>query len=266
MKWFVVALVFLNAAFFGWAYNERIKVELANEDFTLRYPDTEPPRLMLLSETPLPPGTAPGEGSLPAAIGGARAVQELPTEVREFSEDVTRLLADVEPAKGDICISFGPIVMQQQAQILFEWARERALDARERFTEEQNREFFWIYLAPSQSGDVLSQTIRDLESKGIQDYRLISRGNLKNAISLGLFAFRWEVEARVRDLSSKGYHPLVVPYRDTGRLYWIDARFNSSVLVDELLATSPASGYSKENVACETVDLIAADTTPRPDS
>lgn len=267
MKWLAVIMVVLNAAFFGWAYNERVKIELANEDFTLQSPAADTPELLLLSEAQLPPARPPGEGSLPAAMAtSARAMQELPTEVREFSEDVTRLLADVEPAKGDLCISFGPIAMQQQAQTLLEWARARAQAVRERFTEEQDREFFWIYLAPSKSSEALSQTIKNLEKEGIQDYQLISRGNLKNAISLGLFAFRWEVEARVRALSSKGYHPLVVPYRDTGRLYWLDARFDSNTLTDEVLAAPPAAGYSKERVTCESVDLIAGEAPPRPDS
>ena len=259
MKWFTVILVVLNAAWFGWAYSDGQKIRLTNEEIALEAP-ADIPTLTLLSEAELPLRIEQD------ATAGWQGEQELPAEVREFSADLTRLLADTlgeEPGAatpGTSCVSMGPIILRQQARHLHDWLNEKAQAVRERYTEDRAQEFFWIYLSPDSSTNFVSQTIQNLEEQGIENYQLISRGNLKNAISLGLFAFRWEVEARIKDLRSKGYHPLVVPYRENDRLYWVDVRLDNSALKRGLLASPPASGYSKQSVSCAAVDLARPDS------
>ncbi len=259
MKWFAVILVVLNAAWFGWAYSDGQKIRLANEESTLEAP-ADIPTLTLLSEAELPLRIEP---DITTSLQGE---QELPAEVREFSADLTRLLADTldggtgAAAPGTSCVSLGPIILQQQARHLHDWLNDKVQAVRERYTEDRSHEFFWIYLSPDSSSNFVSQTIQNLEEQGIENYQLISRGNLKNAISLGLFAFRWEVDARIKDLRDKGYHPLVVPYRESDRLYWVDVRLDNSALKRGLLANPPASGYSKRSVSCAAADLARPDS------
>ena len=68
------------------------------------------------------------------------------------------------------------------------------------------------------------ETIKSIREKGIRDYRLISQGNLQNAISMGLFSSQASVNKRLRELEKKGYKPIVVPYSDGKRAYWVDAQ------------------------------------------
>ena len=116
----------------------------------------------------------------------------------------------------------------------------------------RTRQFFWVYLEPTTEA-AANQYIDDLENRGFTDYLLIRRGNLKNAISLGLFRSQDSVNRRLAELSEKGYKPVVVPRFETTDQYWLSAQLaaehsDTLELPESLLEEAKAS-----EIDCEAI-------------
>ena len=101
-------------------------------------------------------------------------------------------------------------------------------------------------------------TIQELKDRGINDYRLISHGNLENAISLGLFSSQASVNGRLRELEQKGYKPVVVPYYDNKRLFWVDVRLRESNVPLDSVFTGFPSRYNYVPVSCDKIAMDLA--------
>jgi hypothetical protein len=92
------------------------------------------------------------------------------------------------PESGS-CFSFGPVADESQATM--------------RHKDEQSRQLFWVDLAPQDSRQEAIVTIKTIRAKGVEDVRLISGGNLQNAISMGLFSSQAAVNKRLSELEKK---------------------------------------------------------------
>ncbi len=151
------------------------------------------------------------------------------------------------------CFRFGPIPDEQAINSLFDWFTSRNVWANVIFDEENGGQLFWIYLAPQQTRDGAIALLQDLKVKGIDDTRLINKGTLVNAISLGLFSTQAAVNSRLIELKDKGFTPVVVPYSDVNRIYWLDVVIvNSTDIIDEVIYGQP-SRYMSVPISCEEI-------------
>ena len=92
--------------------------------------------------------------------------------------------------------------------------------------------------------------IEVFRDRGIRDFRLISKGDLENAISMGLFSSQASVNRRLQELQKEGFKPVVVPYSDGKRAYWVDAELGGdSELVEQVFNDYP-SKFSSVPVNC----------------
>jgi len=136
---------------------------------------------------------------------------------------------------------------------LSDWFKSRRASADLRHEDETGRQLFWIYLAPQDNRTEAMDTIQNLKDQGISDYRLIDRGNLENAISMGLFSSQASVNERLRELERRGYKPIVVPYYDNKRIYWVDVRLRQTgVPLEQVFAGFP-SRYNYIPVDCDKI-------------
>ena len=153
------------------------------------------------------------------------------------------------------CFSFGPLAEEIMALGLSDWFKSHRAAASMRYKDEQGRQLFWMYLSPQDSKTEALDTIRELKNRGISDYRLINRGNLENAVSLGLFSNQAAVNERLRELQQKGYKPIVVPYYDNKRLYWVDVKLREAgVPLDKVFEGFP-SRYNYVPVDCGKITI-----------
>ena len=205
MKWLVIALLTANLAFFGWHYNQQ--VETAMREATVRKPpaSTAPP-LQLLAEL----------GTLPAQKAGDGASATAPT-VAPTAEVHAHIPA------ADRCLDIGPFDDSAVRDRLRDWLREYVARLQTRAEAMRQRQFFWVYLEPT-SDESAQQSLADLRAHGVTDYMLIRRGDLKNAISLGLFRSQDSVNRRLAEMTEKGYQPIVVPRFETSERYWVSAQ------------------------------------------
>lgn len=203
MRLLAVALLALNAVAFGW---QVYRVE----------PEPAPPRLQdpgvasltLLAEVEAPPPGLTSESD-------AEAVSS-----PESSEPV-----DDTPAAGEpewLCFTLGPFLEPERAATLAEQIRERGLPASERPLEQREVSSYWVYLAPQPSRAEALSVARQLAQRGVKDYYVVTSGESRNAVSLGLFSEQARAERRARDIRKLGFSPeLEVRYR-TKTLIWVD--------------------------------------------
>jgi hypothetical protein len=102
------------------------------------------------------------------------------------------------------------------------------------------------------------ETIKDLRNKGASDFRLITGGNLANAISLGVYSSQASVNDRLGELQEKGYTPVVVPYATGKRIFWVDAWFSGDPGQLEQLLSGFPSRYNYVPVDCGKIDMAPA--------
>ena len=270
MKWVFILLLLVNVVYFGWELKRQTSIDLQKPvvvnsvtgdsgqlvliterdagDQTLKVPVAP-----VLENTEMGNSTAartPEPGGSQDAGPGEQSTDNLVAELPDID------LSGIDAGVGKYyCFTFGPLAEEIMAVGLSDWFKSRRATAIMRHRDEKGRQLFWMYLSPQDNRTEAMDTIRELQDQGIKDYRLINRGNLENAISLGLFSNQAAVNERLRELQQKGYKPIVVPYYDNKRLYWVDVRLRETgVPLDKVFGGFP-SRYNYVPVDCSKIAM-----------
>ncbi|MEQ8663806.1 MAG: hypothetical protein RLW62_23555 [Gammaproteobacteria bacterium] len=235
-RWLAIALLLANAVLFGWLYRDSVQVR-AREVIAHAPLPKDTPTLTLLGEL----------GQLPPAKAGAE-----PASGAAPSADSSEVLAHVTAA--DRCLSAGPFANAAERDRFRDWLRDYVARINTRAESTRERRFFWVYLEPT-SDEEARQSMDALQRRGVTDTLLISRGDLRNAISLGLFRSQDSVNRRLAEMSEKGFKPVVVPQFETTERYWVDARlaaeYGDTLDIPESLLAGEASAAT---VDCAVLD------------
>lgn len=273
MKWLFIFLLLGNVVYLGWELDRETSMRVSRQSSLPRIP-ADADRLRLVQELQsLPPLRDSEVVSVPAAPVAAETTTPAGTPVAEdIAGDVNAGEGADEPLDGftvsggvdsyatSACFSFGPVADEAQAMSLRDWLVGVGGSSQVRHTDEQGRQLFWVYLAPQESRQEAMTTIRSFREKGVQDFRLIVTGNLQNAISMGLFSSQSAVNKRLNELEKKGYKPVVVPYSDGKRVYWIDARLREDAALPGIMSGEFPSRFSSSPVECAEI-AIAPDNS-----
>jgi len=253
MRWLLITLLLVNVVYLGWELDQQTKIEMRNNRAVNQIPASVP-RLQLLQEaTELP------EVRRQDTVGGQADIVEVPADEFTTSEDLVADLPDILLADPDnllppkSCYRYGPVADENLANDLQQWFTDRSIASRLLYTEEPGARLFWIYLAPQGSRENALAVLEEMQGKGLGDYRLINRGDLENAISLGLFSSREAVDARLRELQEKGYVPVVVPYQDMKKTYWVDVEAISAAALTDALQNEYPAKHASAQINCDAV-------------
>ena len=276
MKWIFIILLAANLVYLGWELDRQATLYQMQKSEALIIPP-HVKKLLLLKELPSPPEPriAPEEQQEDAITGTNQDTGEPAVPVQnapppndvmieeKFAQELVAKLPDISVAEGTatpetaapMCFSFGPFPDEQQGKNLKAWFEGRQVFVQQRPEQDKENQLFWIYLAPQNSLGDAKQTIEDLKKKGITDYRLIGSGDLRHAISLGLFSTQAAVNKRLNELKDKGYRPVVVPYREVNLIYWIDVKLvNQQNILNQMFIDFPAR-YNSVPVACSEIAM-----------
>lgn len=258
MRWIFLILLLANVVYFGWELDRDTRMRMQNVTVAAPVPDSAA-RLTLISEMDNPPPVRSTSDTIETSDGEAAAGAS--GETLPLGEELVEQLPDIRTGGLDselgaaYCITYGPLPEQSQATGLNDWFRSRDAVTRLRHTDREQRGLFWIYLAPQESRAEAEAVLEKLRTQGIRDYRLIRRGNLENAISLGLFSNQHAVNERLGELKDKGYKPVVVPYTDVDRVYWLDVKIRSAAgAMDEIIHGYPAR-FNSVPVDCRQIAI-----------
>jgi sporulation related protein len=267
MKWIFILLLLVNVIYLGWEIDRDARLERANLSSAIRVP-AGTQRLVLLTELEkLPDVRSRIESENDFSGESFNSEPVLPIQLNPNTEKIfDTLLTDTSVTELDnrlealgnsmrdmpsestdsssaktICYTYGPIPNLNESILLSEWLNERGILYKQRQTDEQGKQLFWVYLAPRQSRASAEAAFNDLKQKGVKDMRLIREGDLLNSISLGLFSSQAAVNRRLNEIKTKGYQSVVVPYAGGKKIHWFDVSVvQNSDYVNDLFTGFPA--------------------------
>ena len=131
------------------------------------------------------------------------------------------------------CFALGPLTKQGDEQAVEGWTQ--ALDAKVSMAiaERLHQTRYWIYLEPVKSLKAALVRVAMLQSKKIDDIHVIRRGDMKFAISLGLFSREATRRRRVEELKEHGVDPRVSKRLGGEKLRWLVAKLSVSTVFPE---------------------------------
>ncbi len=222
MRWLFLLLLVLNLFYYAWHQQQA------------------PLRAKEVTAVELRQGSSQGVKLLSSA-----------DRIRVKPESATMPLSEV--AK-DSCLFLGGFQQGAEAQALEQ--RLTALDVRAqvRTVDASAGLDFWVYLAPLASRQASLRQLKELQARRIDSY-IITQGDLKNGISLGIFPRQDSAESVIRRLRDAGYEPLLRELPRAQRSYWVRIAPESRRLADDALEqlSLDFSGLQHQIMPCESV-------------
>jgi hypothetical protein len=204
-----------NVLFFGWQWLER---ESKSAEFVSEIPQSGTANeLRLLSEVD------PRE-LLPRAPAVGQSTQATASRLRSQSIKVSAAASSAARS----CYSLGPIAKDEDVTQLRAWIVAAGGTAQIRLGERRELALYWVYLPPFSTRAEAVHFVQEMDRSGIKDIFVIPRGDMANAVSLGVYARNASLERRLRQLKAKGYDASVLPRYRVEAASWIDAEFSGS--------------------------------------
>ncbi len=200
----------------------------------------------------------PGSNAKPAAKTAAAAgtmtlaARASNARKRAGGADTAPELGKEEQSKQaprSICYSVGPMAADEQIKAVQNWLVKRGAKLILREAERRELERYWVYFPPLGSRDEASRKVADMRAQGVVDISVLHKGDMANAISLGMFSRRETLERRLKDLHSKGHKPAVVPRYRSVKGAWFDVTMPKTLSADAFQNAFAKIDLRKESCA-----------------
>ncbi len=167
-------------------------------------------------ETPAKPSVNPIESPLVATIQSS----EQREEKRDAQASVALEKREASHSKPFVCWAAGPLLQPSDADHFEKRAKALASQVHTETLNVKTGEEFWVYLKPLASHKAALRKLRELQSQKIDSF-IVTRGDFKNAISLGLFSKMESAERHKATLAKKGLEAQIEVRDRTRREFWV---------------------------------------------
>lgn len=127
----------------------------------------------------------------------------------------------------DLCYTLGPFREMQTLRLVTREIKDYVVEVSFRSREEQEQSMFRVFLRPVGSKQEAKTLIKELVSKNIRDYFIITDGPNKNGISLGYFSNKGRAHRHADRVRKHGFDVIVEPVFRTYTIYWLDYRIKA---------------------------------------
>jgi hypothetical protein len=152
--------------------------------------------------------------------------------------------------KNDTCVSVGPFATQADMRAALNAVTPLVARIQYREVHATETRGYWVYLPAQSSREQALALARQLSSKGVRDYYVVTAGDQQNTISLGLFHDQGNAEKRRTEIAGLGFKPNVVARTEELPVYWIDFAQDSHTPVNWRSRISGQSDLRQQPVAC----------------
>lgn len=187
-----VVLLILLCMNLGVALWWGLRPQLAPPPAALTEPDV--PSLRLLSELAPPQGVA----------------------------EVADVPFDPGPGTEELCLSIGPFLTQVDLRRAVGLLSPQVNRIQFREALVRVERGYWVYLPAPGAREQALQLARELSSRGLRDYYVVTAGERENTISLGLFRELANAERRQQEVEAAGFEPRLEARADDQSQYWIE--------------------------------------------
>jgi len=163
---------------------------------TIAANDKGVPRLVLLSER-----ERPGEASAAELASAPESAADL---------------------RNDSCVSIGPFPTQADMRAALNALTPAVARIQYREAHATETRGYWVFLPALASREQALAAARQLSSKGVRDYYVVTAGDQQNTISLGLFHDQTNAEKRRNEIAQLGFQPQMVARTEELPVYWVD--------------------------------------------
>lgn len=219
MKWLALLLLVVNAAVFGWHFWFRGE---------------------------------PGEGE--AALGAP--VEAVPSLDRLEEVDLDAFDPRVPLSLGvdGACFAVGPLTgdYSQGAAMgrVREWLNSRGGVAHVKRGEYHELVYYWVHFPPAGTRDAARDRAEELAASSFRGAVVIPEGNMKNAVSIGVYGLRTALERDLVRLKAKGFEPEVSRVRRRGGSLWFTAVYPAGYEFPDERFSGTFPGLEAVDTAC----------------
>ena len=132
-------------------------------------------------------------------------------------------LHSVAAGNGDMmCFSLGPFTRKESFNLAREQFIQQGIKVFSRVSNESVRDGFWVMLPVAASRSQAMVQIQKLRERGVKDYFLVAVGEMKNAISLGVFSKPALAKQRSDEVEKLGFEVRIRKIALPKRVYWLE--------------------------------------------
>lgn len=232
MKWIVLALVGLNIWFFAWRVAK-----------------------------PLPAPAVPTEVTHPQHVNRLLMISEVDGgELRDRTtpQPGVDMGADTPTAIDATCFRVGPFDTADDVARVKAWLEDAGANTAVKRGERRELALYWVFLPPLADRDAAVKQVLTMREAGIEDISAIARGDMANAISLGVYSRRASLDRRLAELKAHGHAPSVSPRYRTKKAAWLEAIFPKD---SEFAGDEFQSAFADAKI--ESAPCVGRDEAPR---
>lgn len=161
--------------------------------------------------------------NVPSLVLLGEAERKPVADAAELSEAPAELSPDA------VCLSIGPFSTPAQLRMAMDLMLPRVERIQFREVPAVSLRGYRVYLPPAANRAEALQTARALSAKGIADYYVITAGDDKDTVSLGIFRELENATQRREAVAALGYSPVIEPRTEQLAQWWIDVAARSGL-------------------------------------
>lgn len=231
MKWFFFILVLANLVLFFW--NSQLKIDHQEPVYK---PSVQAPRLDLVSEQ-----------------------RQTASESRVLAPADNPEVAVIAPEQAPACEVLGPFEKRRHAVSATEQFKRAGVESVIRPVSVEKQLGYWVLVPQAESRIVAIENMKTLKAAGYDDLWMFNKGELENAISLGLYTSRNRAEQFRNKVDSTGLNPVVKPRTVSNPEFWVEVELlprsrKKSVLWNDLLTQYPET--RRATISCGSIAAL----------
>jgi hypothetical protein len=222
VKWIILCLVLINATFFGWQLSRDQEVVASGETPPATTSAAMVNRLLLVSEVESSVLRQRRDLLPRQAVATPRSPVRIPESHNDAASVSLGEVLAMPPDADRECYTVGPLENEDDISALSAWFNAQDSQATLRNDERRETVSTWVFMAPLESREAADARVVEMQAANIEDIYVIPRGDMANAISLGLYSQNDTLQRRVTELEERGFTPSVLPRYRTVTASWFD--------------------------------------------
>ena len=139
--------------------------------------------------------------------------------VKEYEQQLQSAMDDQGVPR---CYSLGPFSRKQPFIEVRDQLKKQGIDVFSRVSSEKVRKGYWVMLPAGETSNQAKVKLQQLKEQGIKEYFLVATGEMKNAISLGVFSKPNLAKRRSDEVEKLGFKVTIRPITLPNRVYWLE--------------------------------------------